>query len=269
MEAYYDTRPQDSLTGPFMLAIALHFALLAGVAVSTIYSHSGDTDSGWGPAGGSMTVGLVGSVPAIPMPKPDVVTESRVVDESKGLYKAEPPPKPVVEEKATPIPKFEKNKPPKYISKPSKLLENKTPPPPNAVPYGGGGSPAVPYSSPAATMTLGASTQGGMSFDGAGGGNFGSRYGWYVEAVNRRVSSNWLQATIDPSVQFAPRVDVSFQILRDGSITNIQVVHSSGNQSVDTSAVRAIRASIPVERLPGDYSGSYVTVDFWFDYKRQ
>ena len=97
-----------------MLAIVFHAALLAGVAVSTMYSHSGDNDSGWGMAGGSMTVGLVGSVPAIPLPQPDVVTESRVVDESKGLYKTEPVPPPKVEEKATPIPKFEKNKPPKY-----------------------------------------------------------------------------------------------------------------------------------------------------------
>ncbi len=151
-----------------MLAIVFHAALLAGVAVSTMYSHSGDMDSGWGMAGGSMTVGLVGSVPAIPLPQPDVVTESRVVDESKGLYKTEPVPPPKVEEKATPIPKFEKNKPPKYNSKPSRLLENKTPPPPNAVPYGGGGSPAVPYSSPAPTMKLGAASEGGMAFNGCG-----------------------------------------------------------------------------------------------------
>jgi periplasmic protein TonB len=269
MDAYFETRPDQSLTGPFMLALVFHAALLAGVAVSTLYSHRGDMDAGWGMAGGSMTVGLVGSVPAIPLPQPDVVTNSRVVDESKGLYKTEPVPPPKVEEKATPIPKFEKNKPPKYNSRPSKILENKTPPPPNAVPYGGGGSPAVPYSSPAATMKLGAATEGGMAFNGTGGGNFGSRYSWYVEAVNRRISSNWLQSTIDPQVQFAPRLDVTFQVMRDGTVTNIQVTHSSGNQSVDMSAVRAIRASSPLQGLPGDYGGQYVTVDFWFDFHRQ
>jgi len=267
MDAYYEPQLHDSLVGPFMLAIAFHIALFAGLVVSTIYSHRADLDAGWGAEGGSMTVGLVGSVPAIPMPRPDVVTESRVVDESKGLYKSEPQPK--VEEKATPIPKFEKNKPPKYNSRPSRLLEDKTIPPPNAVPYGGGGSPAVPYSTPSTTMTLGASTQGGMSFNGSGGGNFGSRYGWYVEAVNRRVSSNWLQSTIDPSISFAPRVDVTFQILRDGTVANVQVTQSSGNQSVDLSAVRAIRASSPLQQLPGDYAGTFVTVDFWFEYRRQ
>jgi len=270
MSAYYESEFDESLSGPFVLAIVFHIALIAGVAVSTIYSHRGDLEAGWGPAGGSMTVGLVGSVPAVSLPQPDVVTDNRVVDESKGLYKSEPVPPPKVEEKATPIPKFEKNKPPKYNSRPSKILENPKPPPPNAVPYGGGGAPAVPYSSPAApTLKLGAATVGGMSFDGAGGVNFCWRYGWYVDATNGRVSSNWLQATIDPSIQWAPRLDVTFQVMRDGTVQNIQVTHSSGNQSVDMSAVRAIRASSPLQPLPGDYAGSFVTVDFWFDYRRQ
>ena len=253
-----------------MASLALHAALFLGFGSYGMYLMHEGGDSGWGQEGGSMTVGLVGSVPAVPMPKPDVVTESRVVDESKGLYKSEPLPPPKIEENWTPIKKFEKQKPPpKYNSHPSKLLENPKPPPTNAVPYGGGGSPNVPYSPPSATMTLGASTQGGMSFNGSGNGNFGSRYGWYVDAVNRRISSNWLQATIDPQIQFAPRVDVTFQVMRDGTVANIQVAKSSGNQSVDISAERAIKASSPLQPLPGDYSGSLVNVDFWFEYKRQ
>ena len=94
-----------------------------------------------------MTVGLVGNVPAIPLPRPDVESENRVVDKSKGLFKAEPAKKLTPPPDAMPIPKFEKNKPPKYITQPSKVLENPTPPPPNAVPYGGGGAPTVPTTS--------------------------------------------------------------------------------------------------------------------------
>ncbi len=58
---------------------------------------------------------------------------------------------------------------------------------------------------------------------GAGGGDFGSKYSWFVDAVRNRISGNWLQSMIDPSVRFAPRATVSFQILRDGSIVNIQM----------------------------------------------
>jgi periplasmic protein TonB len=107
-----------------------------------------------------------------------------------------------------------------------------------------------------------------MAFTGAGGGNFGERYSWYVEAVQRRVSGNWLQATIDPGIHSAPRAEISFTISRSGAISTIQVTQSSGNQSVDTSGVRALQASNPLQPLPGDYSGSYVNVTYYFDFRR-
>ena len=198
-----------------------------------MYSYFYGRNADWGGPGGSITVGIVGNVPAIPLPRPDVVSPSRVVDESKGLFKSEPAPQPKPAPDATPIPKFERNKPPKYVTRPSKLLENPTPPPQNAIPYGGGGTPTVPT----ASFALGAgTTQAGLGFTGAAGGDFGSRFSWYVEAVQRRVSSNWLQSTVDPSVTTAPKVIVTFTILRNGSVTNIQVTQSSNNNSVDSSA---------------------------------
>jgi protein TonB len=255
-------RPADSYKMPISLSVLLHCALAGLAAYGVMHSRSGDS---WGGPGGSVTVGLVGSVPAIPLPHPDVSTTSRVVDNSKGLYKAEPP-KIATPSDALPIPKFKAIKPPpKIITRPSKILENATPPPPNAVPFGGGEAPAIPTSS--FLMGQGA-TQGGLSFDGVSGGDFGSRFSWYVEAVQRRVSSNWLQSTVDPSVAAAPRVVVVFTILRDGTVTNIQVTQRSNNSSVDTSAVRAVKDSSPLQALPPAYSGSSVNVEFWFDFKR-
>jgi protein TonB len=107
-----------------------------------------------------------------------------------------------------------------------------------------------------------------LSFNGVSGGDFGSRFSWYVEAVQRRVSSNWLQSTVDPSVSAAPRVVVVFTILRDGTVTNIQLTQRSNNYSVDTSAVRAVKDSSPLQALPPAYSGSSVNVEFWFDFRR-
>ncbi len=256
-------RPNDSYKMPLSVSLLLHGAL-AGLAVfGVMNSHRGDS---WGGPGGSVTVGLVGNVPAIPLPHPDVSTNSQVVDNSKGLYKAEPPKVEPPPPDALPIPKFKAIKPPpKIITRPSKLLENPTPPPPNAVPYGGGGAPAIPTSSFA--MGQG-TTQGGLSFNGVGGGDFGSRFSWYVEAVQRRVSSNWLQSTVDPNVAAAPRVVVVFTILRDGTVTNIQLTQRSNNYSVDTSAIRAVKDSSPLQALPAGYSGSSVNVEFWFDFKR-
>lgn len=252
--------PQDGLKKPLWYSVILHAALLSGVVISAWLAPKPET---WGGPGGSVTVGLVGSVPAIPLPTPEQESPSRVVDESKGLYKSEPQPKP--EPAATPIPQFQQKKPPKIVSRPSRLLENPIPPPPNAIPYGRGGTPTVPVtSSPPAEGT----TPAGSSTVGTSSGDFGSRFSWYVEAVRRRVGGNWLQSTINPSLQYAPRVVIDFTILRDGTITNAQVVQSSNDYSVDTSALRAVQNSSPLDRLPSAYAGSSVNVTFWFDYHR-
>ncbi|HTR46790.1 MAG TPA: TonB family protein [Verrucomicrobiae bacterium] len=256
-------RPDETLRRFVYASLILHSLLAGVVAISTYFSHGGES---WGGPGGSVTVGLVGNLPAIPLPQPDVVSPNRVVDESKGLYKSEPQPKPKVEPDATPIPKFERNKPPKYITRPSKVLENPTPPPTNAVPYGGGGTPSIPVTSFAMGST--GDTAAGLAVTGAGGGDFASRFGAYVMAVQQRISREWLQSTVDPSLPWAPRVTVTFDILRDGTVTNIQLTQSSNNRSLDTSAVRAVQSASPLLALPAAYSGSRVSVEFFFDYKR-
>jgi periplasmic protein TonB len=255
----------DNLKKPFVWSVVLHGLLFGSLAVSTILSHRGDT---WGGPGGgnSVAVGLVGNLPGVNLPRPEAVTTSRVVDTSKGLYKSEPQPKPKeVETETKKIPEFAKEKAPHYVTRPSKILEDKTPPPANAVPYGGGGSPAMPYSS---QFTMSGATQGGMGFSGPGGGDFTGRFPSYVDGVRNRISSNWLQSTVDPSVRWAPRAQFTFQVLRDGTVANVQMTQSSGNRSVDNSALRAILSSSPMSPLPSGYSGNSVTVEFWFEFRR-
>src|ERR1700681_2696932 len=165
--SYAPTHPgAESLKRPFVWSLGFHVLLFSSLLVSTLVSHRGDTWEGPG-GGGSVWVGLFGRLPGINLPRPDAVTTSRVVDTSKGLYKSEPQPKPKeIETDAKKIPEFTKEKAPHYITTPSKVLEDKTPPPTNAVPYGQGGSPALPYSQ----ITVSGATQGGMEFSGPGGG---------------------------------------------------------------------------------------------------
>ena len=109
---------------------------------------------------------------------------------------------------------------------------------------------------------------GGEDFLGDGGGDFAGRFPSYVDAVRNRISSNWLQSTVDPSIRWAPRANFTFQVLKDGTVANVQMTQSSGNRSVDNSALRAILSSSPVSPLPSNYSGSSVTVEFYFDFRR-
>ncbi len=259
--SYADTTRIPSLQQAMVFSLAMHVTLIVGVALAGFFSPRGESWGGVG--GGAISVGLVKSIGGVPLPRPDAVTTSRVVDETKGLYKSEPRPE-VKPADAKSIPEFSKSKTPKYVTRPSKVLEDDATPPPNAVPYGAGGAPSVQYNQ----FTVAGQTQGGLAMSGGGSGEFGSRYPWYVEAVRRKISSNWLQSSIEPSIRWAPRVVITFQILPNGTLANIQILKSSGYASVDYSARRAVLDSSPVERLPSGYSGSVVNVEFWFEFKR-
>ncbi len=226
------------------------------------------TGTAWGGLGGgsgdsSAKVTLVSSA-GIPMPQPTITSpESSTVDLTKGLNKEEPKPKePEPKKDAIDIHKFEKEKP-LPASKPSKVFDSKTPQADNVVPYGQRGQTSLPsgfneFPGPA---------DGGVAVQGPGGGDFASRYGWYIEAVKRAVNQNWMQNTIDPSIRAARRskTTITFTINRDGSVKNIRVSESSGNRSMDDSAQRALLSIDHFPPLPSDYSGRYVDVIFDFD----
>jgi protein TonB len=207
-----------------------------------------------------MGVTLVSNVP---LPANPVQTQNVLATESKGVSKSQP--KPIEEEKeAIAIP--EKNAKKKPVRQPTATQRKPQPEPvqeaSNVVPFGEGG----PVSGPYAMFNSGAA-KGGFGFTG-GGGDFGSRYAWYVRVVNQKVSENWLKYEIDPRIQNANRVYVTFDIDRSGRPSHVQVEQSSGVPTLDTSAVRALQRIDTFGALPGDYSGSKVSVEFWFDYKR-
>lgn len=250
-----------SLKRYMKISVILHALLIGLMVASALLKFPGNQWAGAGGGGDNVKVNLVGSA-GIPMPKEPQPTESNVVDPSKTLHKEEEKPKPPPEPPtpAQKIPQFEKNKPLPPAHK-SKVFEKKTPEPDNAVP-GHGGVPNLPTG---VGSTPGSSP--GLAIRGEGGGDFASRYGWYIEAVKRRIQQNWLQNTIDPNVRAArmAKTTMEFTIARDGTIKDIKLTTSSGNLSMDNSAQRALLGSNPLPALPSDYTGSYVRVTFDFD----
>ena len=246
---------------PYMTASGiLHAALIVLLVLASYFHWQGSQWSGAGGGGENVKVNLVGSA-GIPMPKEKTVTESEVVDPSKTLNKPEEKPKPPEPPtKAEKIPEFKKEKPLPPSHK-SKVFEDKRPKIDNAVP-GKGGPPNIPTG-----VGTNPGNTSGVVVQGEGGGDFASRYGWYVESVKRRVQSNWLQNTIDPAVRQAhvARATAQFTIYRDGTVKDIRIVQTSGNASLDNSGLRALYSSNPMPGLPSDYGKSYVTVTFDFD----
>ncbi|MBI3697965.1 MAG: TonB family protein [Acidobacteria bacterium] len=99
---------------------------------------------------------------------------------------------------------------------------------------------------------------------------FGARYGWYVEALQRRIGEQWQRELIqvDARVRTAPRSVVFFEILRDGTVRGVRLAQSSGNPSVDYAALRAVTNANPVPPLPPDLGRSSVSTEIWFQLKR-
>ncbi len=248
-------------------SVALHGMLLALVifmprlfpgAISNWGSQSGGS--------GGIDVKIVGSVAGVALPSPEVVRDNVPANESAGFYKSEEAPPPAAPDKAELIPETRapvKTSPPPKPARPApapKAAPAPPPPPANAVPFGQGGKPALAYGQ----FSTGAG-EAGIEF---GDGAFGAQYGWYVDAITRRISQNWLQSLVDNRIQRAPRVYLSFDIARDGKIGNVEVRQPSGIPSLDRSAQRAVQASNPLPPLPPGYRGNSVGVILYFEYSR-
>lgn len=240
---------------------ALHVGVTLAIIGYAWIAYSGHGAS-WGAGGGGSAMGVT-LVSNVPLPANPVQTQNVLATESKGLSKSQP--KPAVEEpQAIAIP--EKNAKKKPVHQPTETQRKPQPEPQeqasNVVPFGEGGPVSGPYS----IFTSGAA-KGGFGFTG-GGGDFGSRFAYYVRAVNQKVSENWLKYEVDPRIQNANRVYVTFDIDRSGRPSHVEVEQSSGVPSLDISAVRAIQRIDTFGPLPAEYSGSRVSVEFWFDYKK-
>src|SRR5438445_2019771 len=230
--------PNDlSLKKYFFRSMVCHALLTVALLAGSYFERQGALWGGVGGQPGGTKVNLVSSA-GIPMPKEEMVTDSKTVDPTKSLHKEEPKPKPPEPKtEATKIPKFEKEKP-LPPSRPSRTLENKTPVHDNDVPYGKEGNPDLPtgYS-----QTPGGGSRG-VTVQGQGAAEFAARYAWYVEAAKRKVEPNWNLLFLDPAIRNSRTLHcvISFTIKRDGNITPPRVAQSSGNSSWDYSGVRAI-----------------------------
>ena len=262
-------RNGDKFDRWLVMSVVLHGAIFALVVFSPIlFPSSGNASWGSDKAGdGGINVKITGSLSGVSLPSPDVVTEGAAANDSQGFYKTEDAVKPPPADDAEPVP--DPRAPVKVTPPPPKprrpVTPAKTPPaqqevPENAVPFGQGGRPALAYGQ----FTTGAGPAG----IGFGDGTFGNRYGWYVDSITRRISQNWLQSLVDQRIRTAPRVYLSFDIDRNGGISNMEIKQSSGIPTLDRSAQRAILVSNPLPPLPGDYRGGAVNVSFYFEYTR-
>jgi TonB family protein len=95
----------------------------------------------------------------------------------------------------------------------------------------------------------------------------GYDFGPYMNQVVNRVRVNWY--TLIPEIARLGRkgrVVIVFTILESGTISDLRLVANSGTDPLDRAAVGAITASNPFPRLPSNFDGDHLVLQFTFLY---
>jgi protein TonB len=247
----------ESLGGPLVQSVLLHAAIAGALIVSSIsFEHShqvwGSTNTS---AGSAVAVNAVKSIPlpsrAAPLNPVANDTESLVPQVSAP--KPEPKKQVDVPEKAIPLPsRLAKRQPRPQVSKvyrPRPIPENQL------LSHIGQAAASPMFQKPGA---------GGV---GVGpNSTFGNQFGGYADLVVQRVTNAW--QTNGLAGQNLPVAVITFDIMRNGTVTNAKIAQSSGNSTLDLSALRAVTDAAPFPPLPSNYSGSSTNVELRFQLQR-
>jgi TonB family protein len=84
----------------------------------------------------------------------------------------------------------------------------------------------------------------------------------YITVMSQRIWSNWMQR-----VGATGEVLTKFTIQRDGTIVNVVVERSSGNQILDLNALRALHSTRQLPPLPAAFPDPTLTVHLSFKYQ--
>lgn len=106
-------------------------------------------------------------------------------------------------------------------------------------------------------VTVGAGDGTGIAVDAA---NF--PFGYFLLAIERRVSENWFSAVSEGGTGLT--CIVYFRLMRDGSVADARVETSSGNGYFDRAAMRAVKSAAPFPPLPRAFTDAYLGIHFTF-----
>ena len=249
----------DPLAKSFWTSLTLHVAVLglfsAGAVLETHRINMGS------PTGGGLGGVLVNPVASIPIPNRGG-PENPVANDTKSELPTPPAPK----EKAKPAPK-EKAPPADAIAirndrapkktreaaaQPNKFRDSKQYPVNQIYSEGGPRLSSSQYQ-----------VQGGGGVRIGDSSPFGEQFGTYANMIRENIARNWKPSNMGRTTT-APFVVVTFTIHRDGSITNVKISKSSGIQTMDFSAMRAVEDS-QLPALPPAFPRTQAEVELRFE----
>ena len=93
-------------------------------------------------------------------------------------------------------------------------------------------------------------------------GDFGSRFGWYVEIIKRKVSQNWNRYEIDPHTVKGATAEIYFKVNRQGAPSNFKINTASGSPTLDRSCLLATERVDTFGVLPRESNDQWLDVTY-------
>jgi protein TonB len=226
-----------------LFALLLFYGVLTGLFHHNVWGNPGE--------GGAIQVTLVSN--AIPLPHEEQ-NQNVLMTETPSQAPAPPEPKAkeAVDETAIPIAGKEvKPKP-----EPARKTQQHPPPPQveNRAQFGEQAGSSMPR----ATTAQINSSNGPVSI---ANGDFGSRFGWYVEVIKRKVGQNWNKFEVSGTPKGSV-AEVYFRLSRQGVPSNFRINKPSGSASLDQSCLRATQRVDTFGDLPRDSNDQYLDVTY-------
>jgi len=247
----------EPLAAPALGSVLLHAGLAVSIVaygfVAGLFHHNVWGSAG---AGGAIQVTLV--THALPLPSDQPPNDNVLATEtpSKAPAEATPKTKQAVDDSAIPISGKQ--------TKAERLNERKTqlhqpePKQENLAQYGEQAGSSMARAVQSQGFTSGQTT--------VTDGDFGSRFGWYVDNLNRKMASNYYKPEVDPHTPRGARAYVQFAIHRDGSASGVQMSQSSGSSTLDRACIRAAQRVDTFGPLPAQYSQNVLMTSYYCEF---
>ena len=258
----FGVRLERQLSPEPMVAPAAGSLLLHGslAALLLVYGYLGGLfhHNQWGSAsgGGAIQVSLVTNV--LPLPSDQPPNENVLATDTPSQAPAEPTAKDKQAEDANAIDIAGKPKKPQPQSEAHVPQSPVKPEQNNKAQYGEQSGSSIARATQAQTFSSG---QTAISDT-----DFGSRFGWYVDGINRTMGSNWYKPEVNPATPKGARVYLVFTIHRNGAPTDVKIAQPSGSPTLDRSCIRGAQRVDSFGQLPSAYAASTLNVSYYCEY---
>jgi protein TonB len=238
-------------------SLVLHGAFFGGILLYGIlngfFHHNLWGNPG---SGGAIQVSLVSN--ALPLPADRPVNDNVLATESPSQAPAPPTPKAQRAIDETAIPIAGKQVKPEKQTAPKTNPHQPQPKQDNRAQFGEQAGSNMPRATQPQTASVGPTS--------INDGDFGSRFGWYVDGINRKMATSWDKREVDARTPRGTRVYLVFTIHRDGSPTDVLVDRSSGSTTLDRSCQRGVQRVDTFGQLPPSYNSSTLKVSYYCEY---